>query len=272
MPTETRPAQPSPSPEPDVSAAPKTRSRTEGQRWIAGLCVTLVLTLVAVVGIWGPRSGGVQELILSQLESLRQAQSSSPVAVFAGAFILYVAVTGLSLPGAAVMTLAYGWMFGFFQGLLLVSFASSAGASLAFLMSRYLLRETIQNRFGHWLESFNAALKSEGAFYLFTLRLIPAVPFFIINVVMGLTPISLGTFWWVSQLGMIPGTAVYVYAGTSLPGLEQLRNPSVTKILSPQILLALALLGLFPLIMRWIMKWIDPRLKKSVDSSGHKDH
>ncbi len=192
------------------------------------------------------------ELILGLLTALRQAQTEHPAAVYCGAFLLYVVVTGMSLPGAAIMTLAYGWMFGFWPALILVSFSSTAGATVAFLTSRYLLRDVIQQRFGPQLAGFNSAFERDGAFYLFTLRLIPAVPFFVINAGMGLTPISVRTYWWVSQLGMLPATILYVYAGTSLPGLDELKNPSVTKILSPQLLVAFTVLGLFPLIVKKI--------------------
>ena len=128
------------------------------------------------------------------------------------------------------MTLVIGWFFGFWRALLVVSFASTAGATLAFLLSRYFLRDSIQNRFGGQLKKFNESLDREGAFYLFTLRLIPAVPFFVINVVMGLTKIRTGTYWWVSQVGMLAGTCVYVYAGTTIPSLNQIADPSLMRV------------------------------------------
>ncbi|MCA8996204.1 MAG: TVP38/TMEM64 family protein, partial [Planctomycetaceae bacterium] len=146
---------------------------------------------------------------------LRSYQQRQPVLVFGVAFLVYVAVTGLSIPGASAMTIVCGWFLGFWRALLLVSFASTAGATVAFLVSRYLLRDTIQDRFGERLSTFHDRLEREGAFYLFLLRLVPAVPFFVINAVMGLTPLPARTFWWVSQLGMLPGTVVYVYAGAS---------------------------------------------------------
>jgi len=136
----------------------------------------------------------------------------------------------------------------------LVSFASTAGATVAFLLSRYLFRDALQSRFGDRLAGFNAALESEGAFYLFTLRLIPAVPFFVINVVMGLTPLKTRTFWWVSQLGMLPGTVVYVSAGASVPSLQVLAERGVGGVLSPQLFAAFIALGLFPLIVKSVMK------------------
>ncbi len=225
------------------------RSRWPRRMLVLVLALALCGLLIAAFR-YGGVGPAVLDFILTQLDRLQQARTEHPVAVYVGAFVLYVAVAGLSLPGAALMTLAYGWMFGFWRGLVLVSFSSTAGATVAFLLSRYLLRDFIQLRFGSKLAGFNEALRREGAFYLFTLRLIPAVPFFVINAGMGLTQLSVRTFWWVSQLGMLPGTAVYVYAGTSLPGLDELKNPSVTKILSPQLLIAFTLLGLFPLVIK----------------------
>jgi pyruvate/2-oxoglutarate dehydrogenase complex dihydrolipoamide dehydrogenase (E3) component/uncharacterized membrane protein YdjX (TVP38/TMEM64 family) len=149
----------------------------------------------------------------------------------------YVAVTGLSLPGAAVLTLLAGATFGLIWGTFIVSFASSIGATLAFLMSRFLLRDWVQTRFGDKLKTFNEGMRKDGAFYLFALRLLPPVPFFLINLVMGLTPIKTLTFYWVSQLGMLPGTLLYVYAGTQLGRFE----------ITWELLAALAALGLFPL-------------------------
>ena len=224
------------------------------RRWLPPVVGVVLLLLLG--GLLANGFGGVVlDLILGRLDWLRQARDTHPLAVYCGAFLLYVLVAGLSLPGAALLTLAYGWMFGFWRALLLVSFSSTAGATVSFLLSRHLLGDALQRRFGRQLAGFNAAFQRDGAFYLFTLRLIPAVPFFVINAGMGLTSIRVRTYWWVSQLGMLPGTAVYVYAGTALPGLEELRNPSVTKILSPQLLVAFALLGVFPLLVRKVFDW-----------------
>lgn len=191
---------------------------------------------------------------------LRQYQQDHPVLVYGAAFAVYVTVTALSLPGAAAMTLIMGWFLGSWRGLFLVSFASTAGATLAFLFSRYLLRDTIQNRFGARLESFNEALRREGAFYLFTLRLIPVVPFFVINLVMGLTPMRAKTFWWISQVGMLPGTVVFVYAGSAVPSLQILADKGAGGILSPQLLAAFVILGIFPILIKKIMAGIRPAI------------
>ncbi|MEK6246977.1 MAG: TVP38/TMEM64 family protein, partial [Planctomycetales bacterium] len=199
---------------------------------------------------------------LAQKETeLIDFQKAHPVWVFVLAYLIYTVVTGFSLPGAAVMTLLYGWFFqkaydgvtGLAVGFAVVSFASTSGATIAFLISRFLLRDAIQNKFGDRLVTFNEALRREGAFYLFSLRLIPAVPFFVINVVMGLTPIRIRTYWWVSQLGMFPGTIVYVYAGTTLPGPADIVQRGASGFLSWQLFIAFAVLGLFPLVLKRIV-------------------
>ena len=186
------------------------------------------------------------------LEFLQQSQArfaelraQQPLALAAGYFLLYVAVTALSLPGATIVTLAGGAIFGLGWGLLLVSFASSIGATLAFLTARFLLRDSVQGRFGQRLAEVDKGIQKDGAFYLFTLRLIPVVPFFVINLLMGLTKMKAWTFYWVSQIGMLAGTAVYVNAGTQLGQLTSLQG-----IVSPGLLGSYVLLGLFPLIAR----------------------
>ncbi len=203
------------------SPSPAANGRTGIKLAVLGLLLVGLL-----VGYRLSRDTLSLERLAQSEASLREYQSEYPLLVYAIAFLAYVLVTGLSLPGATVMTLTLGWYFGFWPTLLLVSFASTTGATIAFLLSRFLLRDTIQSRFAERLKSFNEALDREGAFYLFTLRLIPAVPFFVINVVMGLTRIRIGTFWWVSQIGMLAGTCIYVYAGTTIPNLSQIADPS----------------------------------------------
>ena len=160
-------------------------------------------------------------------------------------FVIYVVVTALSLPGAAVMTLAGGALFGFWAALIVVSFASTIGATLAFLVSRFLLRDWVQSKFGDKLRAINEGVEKEGAFYLFSLRLVPLFPFFVINLVMGLTPLKTSLFYIVSQIGMFAGTVVYVNAGTQLGQLE-----SAAGILSPGIIFSFVLLGIFPLVAK----------------------
>lgn len=171
-----------------------------------------------------------------------------PALVLGGFFAVYVAVTALSLPGAAIMTLAAGAVFGLAVGTVLVSFASSLGATLAFLAARYLLRDGVRARFGARLAEIDKGVAKEGGFYLFTLRLVPLVPFFVINLLMGLTAMRAWTFYWVSQLGMLAGTIVYVNAGTQLARIESLRG-----ILSPGLIGSFVLLGVFPLVARKIV-------------------
>ena len=224
----------------------------------------LLVAVVSVAGVAYWRFGEYLRLAyLAERESdLKSLQRQSPAFVVSTAFGIYVLITSLSLPGALVMTLVMGWFFGFYRGLLFVSFASTTGATLAFLFSRYLFRDAVQSRFGDRLRTFHESLEREGAFYLFTLRLIPAVPFFVINAVMGLTPIRTWTFWWVSQLGMLPGTAVYCYAGSRVPDLRTLSEQGVQAVFSTtqltQITVALVLLGLFPLATRKLLQWWRP--------------
>jgi pyruvate/2-oxoglutarate dehydrogenase complex dihydrolipoamide dehydrogenase (E3) component/uncharacterized membrane protein YdjX (TVP38/TMEM64 family) len=180
--------------------------------------------------------------------------AANPVMVLAGFFAVYVAVTAASLPGAALMTLAAGALFGLVTGTILVSFASTLGATLAFLSSRHVLRDTIEARFGTRLRAINAGLERDGAFYLFTLRMIPAFPFFMVNLVMGLTRIRTATFVWVSQLGMLLGTIVYVNAGTQLARIE-----SLSGIASPEVLGSFVLLGIAPWIAKAIIGLIRRR-------------
>lgn len=181
----------------------------------------------------------------SQLDTLRDFSEQNFVLSAGAYFVMYVVVTALSLPGAAIMTLLGGAIFGLGWGLLLVSFASSAGATLAFLVSRLLLRDWVQNRFGKSLKTINKGVERDGAFYLFSLRLVPVFPFFLINLVMGLTPIRTVTFYWVSQVGMLLGTAVYVNAGVELGQLG-----SLSGLLSGSLILSFVLLAALP----WVGK------------------
>lgn len=224
--------------------------------------VALRLTVLAVVLVLCGVLYAIfhEQLTLKNLvdreAELRAALQQHPVVFFAAAFVLYVVVTALSLPGAALMSLVYGWLFGFWPALVLISFASTAGATLAFLFSRFLFGELIQRRFGERLKTFNRALEKEGPFFLFTLRLTVGVPFFVINLVMGLTPIRVRTFWWVSQFGMLPGTCVYVFAGSTVPSGKVLLAQGVAGIFSWPLIVAFAILGVFPLVVRYGVKII----------------
>lgn len=168
--------------------------------------------------------------------------AENPMLVIGGYMLVYIVVTGLSLPGAAVMTLAGGALFGLAAGVVIISFASTIGATLACFLARFILRDFIERRFGDRLKTINEGMAREGAFYLFTLRLVPIFPFFVINLVMGLTRLRLRTFYWVSQVGMLAGTIVYVNAGQALGRIE-----SLSGILSPRLIVSFVILGLFPL-------------------------
>jgi len=184
----------------------------------------------------------------AQQAELAQYISNNFIVAALTYFLAYVAITAFSIPGAAVVTLLGGALFGFSTGLLIVSFASAIGATLAFLSSRFLLRDWVQGKFGEKLSAINKGVEKDGAFYLFSLRLIPVFPFFLINLLMGLTPISTARYYLVSQLGMLPGTAVYINAGTQLAQID-----SLSGIVSPTVLASFALLGLFPVIAKWVM-------------------
>lgn len=190
-----------------------------------------------------------QYLSLERLQAGRVALGSwvekNPLLSRAGYFAGYVLVAALSLPGAAIMTLAAGALFGMLWGFVLVSFASALGATLAMLLSRKLVGEWVQHRYEPQLANVNAGLERDGGFYLFSLRMVPLFPFFVINLVMGLTRMRTWPFYWISQLGMIPGTLVYVFAGTQLAGVH-----SAGDILSPGLIIAFTLLGLFPLLAK----------------------
>ncbi|WP_090142778.1 FAD-dependent oxidoreductase [Limnohabitans sp. DM1] len=219
--------------------------------------IVLLLLLALAIGAFVALDLG-RYLSFEQLKashaSFDQLYAQQPVMVAAVYFGVYVLATALSIPGAVIITLGGGAVFGLWQGLLLVSFASTLGATLAFLASRFVLREWVEARFGQRLADINAGVDKEGAFYLFTLRLIPVVPFFLINLLMGLTRMKTWTYYWVSQLGMLAGTAVYVNAGTQLAQLESLQG-----ILSPALLGSFVLLGIFPLIARRIVAAVQKR-------------
>jgi len=194
------------------------------------------------------------EGLKGSMAQFNQYQAQTPWLVIGGFFLAYIVVTALSLPGAAIMTLAAGALFGLVQGLLIASFASSIGATLAFLTSRYLLRDSIKQRFPERLAAIDAGVEKEGGFYLFTLRLVPIFPFFLINLLMGVTAIKARTFYWVSQLGMLAGTFVFVNAGTQLAQIT-----SLSGILSFDLIASFALLGFFPLIAKGILNLLKKR-------------
>ena len=185
---------------------------------------------------------------------LKAYQADHALLVMSGFFLIYVTAAAMSFPGATVLTLLGGALFGIWQGLLVVSFASTIGATLAFLLARFLLRDWIQEKHQKQLAILNVGFVKEGAFYLFALRLIPVFPFFLVNILTSIMPIKTRSFYGASQLGMLPGTAVYVYAGTELGKLQ-----SLSGIASPSLLAAFVLLGLFPLLAKKTISYIRNR-------------
>lgn len=215
------------------------------------LMLLLIITLIVLFFGMGWHHYLTLDSFKQRHGELSQLTAQHPLLTATIYFLIYVSVTALSLPGAAILTLAGGALFGLWQGLLLISFASSIGATLAFLFSRYVFKDSIQKRFNRQLKQFNQGIERDGALYLFTLRLVPVFPFFLINLLMGLTPLKTRTFYWVSQIGMLAGTAVYVNAGTQLGQLD-----SLSGILSPGLLFSFALLGLFPLLAKKFVEYL----------------
>lgn len=194
------------------------------------------------------------EYLKSEQAALNTLYENKPALVIGVFFFVYIAVTALSLPGAAILTLAAGAQFGLLLGTLIASFASSIGATLAFLVARYLLRDTVESKFGDKLKTFNRNIERDGALYLFTVRLVPVFPFFLVNLVMGLTRLKTGVFYVVSQVGMLAGTLVFVNAGTQLAKID-----SLNQIVSPGLIFSFALLGIFPLIAKKTVDMIKAR-------------
>lgn len=232
-----------------MAGSPRTSNRFKPLIALA----LLALVVALVIG------SGITDLL--DLETLRQRQSQLEAWIDANLwlalalfFALYVLVTALSIPGAAVMTLAAGALFGLVAGTVLVSFASTLGATLAFLVARFLLRDSLRARFRGRLEAIDAGIRRDGGFYLFTLRLVPLFPFFLINLLAGLTALRTWTFFWVSQLGMLPATVVYVFAGTQLAQVQSLGD-----VLSPGLIGAFVAIGVLPLLMRWLTRGLQAR-------------
>jgi uncharacterized membrane protein YdjX (TVP38/TMEM64 family) len=224
------------------------------QRLLIVAAIIVVVILFKVLGLG-------QYLTLDYLKASQDKFShlyaDNRLAVIGAYMTIYIGVTALSLPGAAVMTLAGGAMFGFWIGFVVVSFASSIGATLACFVARFLLRDWVQNKFGERLSAINKGIENEGAFYLFSLRLVPIFPFFVINLAMGLTSMKLLTFYWVSQIGMLAGTMVFVNAGKELAQIE-----SLSGILSPGLIISFVILGLFPITIKKLLYFYKKRSGK----------
>ncbi len=218
------------------------------------LLLLLIIVLIASFFIFDLNQYLSLDFLKQQQTKIEAYRSEYPVLTIAIYTAIYIAVTALSLPGATILTLAGGGVFGVVWGTVIVSFASTIGATLAFLAARFLFRDAVNARFGARLKSVNEGIDRDGAFYLFTLRLVPVFPFFMINLIMGLTKLKIWTFYWISQLGMLAGTVVYVNAGTQLAKLD-----SLAGIFSPALLGSFALLGVFPLIAKKIIDSIQER-------------
>lgn len=238
MQDETRPVPPPPWGRPRAHRA---------ARWL--LLVSLVLLFV--FAFW--KVGNPQQVLAWMAEqeaALREFQEAHPVLVSALAFLLLVAVTGLSLPGATPLTLTYGWFFGFWVGVVLVSVASTVGATVSFLMSRYLFRDAVCRRFASFVRKVDREMERDGIYYLLMLRLMVGVPYFVVNLAMGVTPMRVWTFACVSLVGRLPATSVYTYTGSVVPDLATLAEHGLGKVVTWEFVLALSLLGLFPLVVR----------------------
>jgi len=234
------------------------------QRLLILAAITALVILFKVLGLGHYLT---LDYLKASQDTFSRLYAENRLAVIAIYMAIYIAVTSLSLPGAAVMTLAGGAMFGFWIGFIVVSFASTIGATLACFVARFILRDWVQNRFGAKLSTINNGIEKEGAFYLFSLRLVPIFPFFLINLAMGLTTMKLLTFYWVSQIGMLPGTMVYVNAGKELARIE-----SLSGILSPNLIISFVILGLFPITVKKLLHFykkktgrLVPEDKESID-------
>ena len=223
--------------------------------------LVLIVSAIAAFFAFGGSEYLSLEYVKSQREAFNAFYEARPVVAIGVFFLIYVAVTALSLPGAAIMTLAAGYLFGLIVGTILVSFASTIGATLAFLSARFILRDWVQARFGERLRAINRGVEKDGALYLFSLRLVPAFPFFVVNMLMGLTPIRVWTYFWASQLGMFLGTVVYVNAGTQLAEVESLGD-----IVTPALIGSFVALGLLP----WVGKAIMAAIKRRKVYAGYR--
>ena len=221
---------------------------------LKGVIILLIAGLIGAFFYFGLGQYLSFEYLQQRQLDFQSYKEANPAFTMAVYVVVYILVTALSLPGAAILTLLGGALFGLITGTLLVSFSSTIGATLAFLVARFMFRDVIQSKFGDKLKVINDGIEKEGMFYLFTMRLIPVIPFFVINLVMGLTPIKTLQFFFVSQLGMLAGTIVYVNAGTELAKLE-----SLVGILSPKLILSFVILGAFPLIAKKSVGFIKKR-------------
>ena len=220
--------------------------------------LVVVISLIVAFKVFNLGQYLTLSYLKESLDKFNDLYEKHQALVIAGYFIIYVLTTSLSLPGASPLGIVGGALFGFWVATLVVSFASTIGATLACFVSRFLLRDWVQSKFSDKIAKVNEGIEKEGAFYLFTLRLIPIFPFWMINLVMGLTKMPLSRFYWVSQIGMLPGTMVYVNAGKELAKIE-----SIKGIFSPRLIISFALLGIFPIAVKKLMAFYRKRKEKT---------
>lgn len=231
-----------------IENSPEKQKKNKGKLAQKIVIVAVIALIIALFFALDVRQYFTLDYIKSSQASFAEYYADHKILVIGGYMLIYIVMAALSLPGAAVMTLLGGALFGRLAGTIAVSFASTIGATLACFVARFLLRDWVQSKVGKRLKPINDGLEREGAFYLFTMRLIPAFPFWLINLAMGLTNLSLLTFYWVSQIGMLPGTFVYVNAGTELAQID-----SLSGILNPTLIISFVILGLFPLIVKKLL-------------------
>jgi uncharacterized membrane protein YdjX (TVP38/TMEM64 family) len=220
--------------------------------------LVVVISLIVAFKVFNLGQYLTLSYLKESLDKFNDLYEKHQALVIAGYFIIYVLTTSLSLPGASPLGIVGGALFGFWVATLVVSFASTIGATLACFVSRFLLRDWVQSKFSDKITKVNEGIEKEGAFYLFTLRLIPIFPFWMINLVMGLTKMPLSRFYWVSQIGMLPGTMVYVNAGKELAKID-----SIKGIFSPRLIISFALLGIFPIAVKKLVAFYRKRKEKT---------
>ncbi len=238
----------------EVAQKKKTRDKKLIQKIVIVIAVVALFAVFYVLDLGKYFSLEYIKASQQKFDALYKAHRVPVIAAYMG---IYIVMAALSLPGAAVMTLLGGALFGFIVGTITVSFASTIGATLACFVARFLLRDWVQGKVGDKLKAINEGIEKEGAFYLFTMRLIPVFPFWLINLAMGLTKMPLRTFYWVSQIGMLAGTMVYINAGKELAKIDSLKG-----ILSPSLIISFVILGLFPIMVKKLMGWY--KSKKAV--------
>jgi uncharacterized membrane protein YdjX (TVP38/TMEM64 family) len=226
------------------------------------LIVVVIIGLVVAFKVFGLGQYLTLSYMKESLDNFRALYDEHTVLVLAAYFLIYVLTTSLSLPGASPLTIAGGAIFGFWTATLVVSFASTIGATLACFVSRFILRDWVQNKIGDRIKKVNEGIEKEGSFYLFTLRLIPLFPFWMINLAMGLTKMPLKRYYWVSQIGMLAGTMVYVNAGKELGKIDSLKG-----ILSPSLIISFALIGIFPIVVKKLVGWYRSRREKTASNN-----